>query len=182
MMQSRVADMEFWMSVRVTWENINVRHIFELPTIRIYSQRHKLAPFFFSEYHWHAISIIYQKIAIFQFKKAILGSVFSFMINLLCNFLWTQDGLGSKTSFGEMFIKFSLAPMEVLAHHLRMLYGSACPSNNIRGHFLLHFYAKSPSNILPNPSEVMSKVSEPKDSFWKYPNFIFEWNPNIFVS
>ena len=33
------------------------------------------------------------------------------------------------------------------------------------GHFSAHVSAESPSNISPNPSEVISEVSEPYDNF-----------------
>ena len=38
---------------------------------------------------------------------------------------------------------------------------SALPPIEMSGHFLVHLSAESPSNISPNPSEVLSEVSEP---------------------
>ena len=37
----------------------------------------------------------------------------------------------------------------------------ARPPISMRGNFLAHVSAESPSNISPNPSEVISEVSEP---------------------
>ena len=37
----------------------------------------------------------------------------------------------------------------------------ACPPISMSGNFLAHVSAESPSNISPNPSEVISEVSEP---------------------
>ena len=63
--------------------------------------------------------------------------------------------------------------MGVLAPHLCLLGGSAHPPIN-------HMSAKSSSNIFPNPSEVLSKVLEPKDN--KIPDFFRpgEGHPLIF--
>ena len=46
---------------------------------------------------------------------------------------------------------------------------SAQPPIDTSGIFTADVSAESPSNISPNPSEVISKVSEPKDNFWNYP-------------
>ena len=42
---------------------------------------------------------------------------------------------------------------------------SNLPHIDIRGNFPTHMSAESPSNNSPNPSEVISKDSEPKDNF-----------------
>ena len=55
--------------------------------------------------------------------------------------------------------------MGVLAPHLRTLDGSARGPIDISEKFLAHVSAESHSNISPNPSEVISEVSEPYDDF-----------------
>ena len=45
---------------------------------------------------------------------------------------------------------------------------SARPPINTSGNFPAHVSVESPSNISPNPSEVISEVSEPKDNFWNF--------------
>ena len=42
---------------------------------------------------------------------------------------------------------------------------SARPPIDTSGNFPAHMSAESPSNISPNPSEVISEVSEHKDNF-----------------
>ena len=42
---------------------------------------------------------------------------------------------------------------------------SAMPPIDVSGNFPAHMSAESPSNISPNPSEVLSEVSEPYDNF-----------------
>ena len=42
---------------------------------------------------------------------------------------------------------------------------SALPPIDTSGNFLAHMSPESPSNISPNPSEVISEVSEPYDNF-----------------
>ena len=54
--------------------------------------------------------------------------------------------------------------MGVLAPRLRMLDGVARPPLDMSGNFSVHVSAKSPSNIYPNPSEDIHKVSEPYDN------------------
>ena len=56
---------------------------------------------------------------------------------------------------------FRLRRWEVLAPHLRTLDGSTRPPIDRSGNFAAHMSAESPSNISPNPSEVISEVSEP---------------------
>ena len=56
----------------------------------------------------------------------------------------------------EHFRKFPLAPMGVLAPHLRTLDVSARPPIDTSGNFLVHMSAESPLNTSPNPSEVIS--------------------------
>ena len=45
---------------------------------------------------------------------------------------------------------------------------SARPPIDTSGNFPAHVSAESPSNISPNPSEVISEVSEPWDNFWNF--------------
>ena len=56
--------------------------------------------------------------------------------------------------------KIPLAPMGVLAPMSAHALPSAQPSINPSGNFLVHMSANSPSNISPNPSEVIPEVSE----------------------
>jgi hypothetical protein len=42
---------------------------------------------------------------------------------------------------------------------------SAQPTINVSVNFPAHMSAESPLNIFPNPSEVISEVSEPYDNF-----------------
>ena len=58
-----------------------------------------------------------------------------------------------------------LAPRSVHARH------SAWPLIDMNRNVSAHMSAKSPLNISPKPSEVISKVSEPYDNFSKYPPF-----------
>ena len=57
--------------------------------------------------------------------------------------------------------KFTLAPMGVLAPWSAHARPSAQPPIDTIGNFPGHMSAESPSNISPNPSEVISEVSEP---------------------
>ena len=57
--------------------------------------------------------------------------------------------------------KFPLPPMGVLAPSSAHARPSARPPINTSGNFPAHMSAESPSNISPNPSEVISEVSEP---------------------
>ena len=57
-------------------------------------------------------------------------------------------------------LKFPLAPMGVLAPVSAHARHSAQPPIDTSGNFPAHVSAESPSNISPNPSEVISKVSE----------------------
>ena len=59
------------------------------------------------------------------------------------------------------FQKFPFVPMGVLTPCWRTLDGVSRPPIDTSGHFLANMFAKSPSNISPNPSEVISKVSQP---------------------
>ena len=61
-----------------------------------------------------------------------------------------------------MIKKFPLAPMGVLAPGSAHARPSAQPPINTSRNFSAHLSAKLPSNISPNPSEVISKVSEHK--------------------
>ena len=56
--------------------------------------------------------------------------------------------------------KFPLAPMEVLARGAAHAIPSVWPPIDTSRNFLPHMSAHSPLNISPNPSEVISKVSE----------------------
>ena len=59
----------------------------------------------------------------------------------------------------------SLALMGVLAPGSVHARPSARPPIDTSGNFPEHMSAESPSNISPNPSEVISEVSEPYDNF-----------------
>ena len=59
---------------------------------------------------------------------------------------------------------------KVRRHNVRslcILDGVTCPSIYMRANFLVSVSAKSLSNISPNPSEIMSKVSKPYDNLKK---------------
>ena len=89
-------------------------------------------------------------------------------------------------------------PMGVLAPGSAHTRPFAQPPIEVSENIPAHMSAESPSNISPNPSEVISEVSEPKDNFRNYPscppksvivqgvgwvpNFFIYWNPNIFVT
>ena len=64
-----------------------------------------------------------------------------------------KDALGIKK-----VPEFLLAPMGVLAPHLRTLDGSALPLIDTTGNLSAHVSAESPLNISPNLSEFISKV------------------------
>ena len=69
---------------------------------------------------------------------------------------------------------------------------------NMNGNFQVHVSAESPSNMSPNPSEVVSKVLEPQETFENtplcppknsikrgiggIPDLFRVWNPRIFVT
>ena len=74
-----------------------------------------------------------------------------------------------KYSMNEIKVKFPLAPMGVLAPGSAHVRPSARPPIDTSGNFTAPMSEESPSNISPNPSEVISDVSEPYDNFWKYP-------------
>ena len=57
--------------------------------------------------------------------------------------------------------KFPLPPMGVLAPGSAHARPSAQPPIDVSGIFPAHLSAESPSNISPNPSEVISEDSEP---------------------
>ena len=80
-------------------------------------------------------------------------------------------------------IKFPLTTMGVLATRSAHTRPSSRPPIEIRGNFSVYMPTKSPSDISPNPSEVISEVSESQDNFSKYNPFPFlVWNPHIFVT
>ena len=65
----------------------------------------------------------------------------------------------------QKICKFPLAPMGVLAPVSAHAGPSAQPPTGTSGIFPARVSAKSPSNISPNPSEVISEVSEVYDDF-----------------
>ena len=76
--------------------------------------------------------------------------------------------------------------MWVLALCPQKLDRSARPPVNASGILLPHVSEKLPSNISPNPSEVVCKVSKLWDNFSKYPPFVrpiffWPWNPFILL-
>ena len=78
--------------------------------------------------------------------------------------MWNTNKEGGWDLYKEMTEdddKFPLAPMGVLATGSEHARPSARPPINTSGNFLAHMSAESPSNISPNPSEVISEVSEP---------------------
>ena len=72
----------------------------------------------------------------------------------------TQDVLALKNSEMRINSKIPLAPMGVLAAWSAHMRPFAQPPIDTNGNFLAHMSAESPSNIPPNPSEVISEVSE----------------------
>ena len=60
-------------------------------------------------------------------------------------------------------MKIPLAPMGVLAPVSSHAGPSAQPPIEVSGNFPTHVSAELPSNIFPNPSEVISEVSEIND-------------------
>ena len=58
-------------------------------------------------------------------------------------------------------MKIPLTPMGVLAPESAHARPSAQPPIDTSGNFPAHMSAESPSNISPNPSEVISEVLEP---------------------
>jgi hypothetical protein len=60
--------------------------------------------------------------------------------------------------------KFLLAPMRFLTPGYADTKPTAQSPIDTSGNFPVHVSAESPSNISPNPSEVISKVSEPYDN------------------
>ena len=77
-----------------------------------------------------------------------------------------------QTYKAENISEFPLTPIGVLALGSAHARPSTRPLINKSGILLAHVSAKSPWNISPNPSEVISKVSEPYDNFWKSPPFV----------
>ena len=65
-----------------------------------------------------------------------------------------------------IIIKFPLAPIGVLAPGSEHARPSARPPIDTSVNFPAHVSAESPSNISPNPSEVIFEVSEPYDNFF----------------
>ena len=64
---------------------------------------------------------------------------------------------------GGLYINYMyipLTPMGVLAPESAHAGPSAQPPINVSGNFPAHVSAELPSNIFPNPSEVISEVSE----------------------
>ena len=61
----------------------------------------------------------------------------------------------------KLVLRFPLAPMGVLATWSAHARPSARPPIDTSGNFTAHVSAESSSNISPNPSEVISEVSEP---------------------
>ena len=93
-------------------------------------------------------------------------------LHVLCRLLACQCGLQYPSTHSPflphiplpLYIvhsKFPLAPMGVLASGSAHARHSAQPPINTSGNFTAHVSAESPSNISPNPSEVISEVSEP---------------------
>ena len=66
-----------------------------------------------------------------------------------------------RTILTQECLRIPLAPMGVLAPGSAHARPSARPPMDTCGNFPAHVSAESPSNISPNPSEVISKVSEP---------------------
>ena len=64
----------------------------------------------------------------------------------------------------HLLVQFPLTPMGVLAPESAHARPSAQPPIDTSGNFPAHMSAESPSNISPNPSEVIS-VSEPLVNF-----------------
>ena len=84
------------------------------------------------------------------------------------NLMWTLNSshiIKSMSYVVKIILKFPLAPMGVLAPGSAHARPSARPPIDVSGNFPAHVSAESPSNISPNPSEVISKVSEPQDNF-----------------
>ena len=67
----------------------------------------------------------------------------------------------STVFYEDWEIKIPLAPMGVLATGSAHARTSARTPIDTSGNFPAHLSAESPSNISPNPSEVISEVSEP---------------------
>ena len=65
-----------------------------------------------------------------------------------------------KNLHAENIYEFPLAPMGVLAPGSAQARPSARPPIDTSGNFPAQMSAESPSNISPNPSEVISEVSE----------------------
>ena len=61
---------------------------------------------------------------------------------------------------GITYYKFPLTPMGVLAPVSAHAGPSAQPPIDVSGNFPVHVSAELPSKIFPNPSEVISEVSE----------------------
>ena len=75
----------------------------------------------------------------------------------------TSEGLGDMFedySADACTEKFPLTPMGVLVPVSAHAGPSTQPPINMNGNFPAHVSAELPSNIFPNPSEVISEVSE----------------------
>ena len=71
------------------------------------------------------------------------------------------DKMNENTMLGCDLFQIPLARMGVLAPGSAHARPSAQPPINTSGNFPAHMSAESPSNISPNPLEVISEVSEP---------------------
>ena len=76
-----------------------------------------------------------------------------------CGKLETRISLPTFPQFGQ----FPLMPMGVLAPMSAHAGPSAQPLIDVSGNFPAHVFAELPSNISPNPSEVISEISELHD-------------------
>ena len=94
------------------------------------------------------------------------------MANKKVHLVWKHIRLSLHTKSGVLsegliwnYIEFPLAPMGVLAPVSAHAGPSAQPPIGTSGKFPARVSAELPSNISPNPSEVISKVSEVYDNF-----------------
>ena len=113
----------------------------------------------------------YLLILCFIFKKHSISQYFIPSFHILCvqnlrlTLKYSVDGACRMYniwifSWYEL-LQFLLAPMGVLAPGYAHTRPSARPPIDTSGNFPANVSAQSPSNISPNPSEVISKVSEP---------------------
>ena len=77
---------------------------------------------------------------------------------------YLNDVLNNEILLQEVY-RFPLAPMGVLAPGSAHARPSTQPPIDMSGNCQAHMSAESPSNIFPNPSEVISEISEPYDNF-----------------